>query len=256
MATFKKIFALALSFLLFQTAFAQNLNDSAGLLDPSQRTEIDSRLRQISGQYGIGVYIETVEDFRKTGYPSIEQAAEVLANSKGVSDGILLLISMADRSYDLDAFGGRGNAVFKSRFDSLESAILPHLRQNDWHGGFMAFAEEAEGILGRAENRIQESGQVSWFIDEYSSVVLPAFFIVLILSIILASILLAKEKAKLNTVAMADEANRYTNVQNIRYAAKTDTFKYSTQRVIVHESNNSSSARGGGGGHSHSSGHF
>ena len=158
---------------------------------------------------------------------------------------------MADRIYDLDAFGG-GQSVFTSRRRSaLENKFLPWLSQNQWFNGMNAFAEEAGYIISNYAP--DEETRASS--EEIQSLLFMALGIAFLISLIFAGIRLSAEKRKLKNVKFATDADRYESANGVLYSIKDDIFKYSSEHVIVHESSNRSGG-GGGGGHSHSSGHF
>ena len=119
----KRLFSIALCLMLLLslcvTAHAADgvyLIDEPGLLTRDEAETLESRAAELTGRYGIGVYIAVVDDF--TDYASdCETASEeiYLANGFGVGseqNGILLMLSMADRDYDLCAYGTDAHLAF------------------------------------------------------------------------------------------------------------------------------------------------
>ena len=110
------------------------VTDSAGLLTDEQRAELEDMAAGISEKYRCGVYIVTTQDYTEFGRGSIESCAEeiydrYLIGFGETGDGILFLVSMADRDYDLDAHGSFGNYAFSSRNrDLLVDAFAPYFR--------------------------------------------------------------------------------------------------------------------------------
>lgn len=101
----KRLFSIALCLMLLLslcvTAHAADgayLIDEPGLLTQDEAETLESRAAELTGRYGIGVYIAVVDDF--TDYASdCETASEeiYLANGFGVGseqNGILLMLSM------------------------------------------------------------------------------------------------------------------------------------------------------------------
>lgn len=255
----KTVFIFAAVFLC-SFAFSQNLFDEAKILTSEQRTELNSQLKRISSEHNVGIYIVTIQDYSAFGV-SIEDAAETIyeKNNFGFGenkDGFMFLVSMSDRSYDLDAFN-KGGVIFTSgKRARLEDSFLPYFRENDWFGGMYTFADRVENYLISYDN-----GELD---EDTLSVIYMSGFGVFAISLIISLVLLSKEKKKLLSVMMADNANMYSSEKGVAYSENKDLFRYSTVRQRVIESSSSSGSRsysGGGrshssGGHSHSSGHF
>lgn len=144
----KRLFSIALCLMLFLslcvTAHAADgvyLIDEPGLLTQDEAETLESRAAELTGRYGIGVYIAVVDDF--TDYASdCETASEeiYLANGFGVGseqNGILLMLSMADRDYDLCAYGTDAHLAFTDYGkERLEEEFLDDFRYDDWYTGF------------------------------------------------------------------------------------------------------------------------
>lgn len=242
----KKTLIIFLSFIHCQFAFSKNVFDQAGLLNVQQISALEEKLQYSTEKHEIGIYIVTIQDFEKFGY-DIEDAAENIYNKNGfgygeLKKGLLFLVSMNDRSFDIDSFN-TGKIFNYSRKEILQESFLDDFRNNDWFNGFFDFAETIEDILIRYENGEYEENYTLY-------IVLGCFAFALIVALILFH----KEKSKLNNVAFANEASNYEAEDGLNLSVNNDIFKYSTVQHITHSS--SSSSGGGGGGHSHSSGHF
>ena len=144
----KRLFSIALCLMLLLslcvTAHAADgvyLIDEPGLLTQDEAETLESRAAELTGRYGIGVYIAVVDDF--TDYASdCETASEeiYLANGFGIGseqNGILLMLSMADRDYDLCAYGTDAHLAFTDYGKvRLEEEFLDDFRYDDWYTGF------------------------------------------------------------------------------------------------------------------------
>ena len=92
-----------------------NVIDTAELLSESEAEALDARCSELEQTYGCGVYLVTVDDY--TAYysaDSIESFAESVFLDLGFGageeqDGVLLVLSMAERDYDICAHGTIGN---------------------------------------------------------------------------------------------------------------------------------------------------
>ncbi len=153
---------LLLNLLLLPAAASQAqldyVTDEAGLLTASQRKYLENRAAEISETYRIGVYIVILPDYLDyDGADDFETFAMdfIDDHSLGFGEdnaGIMLLLSMEERDYDLDVNSIRARGIFtQSALDDLENAFLPDFRRDDFEGGFSAFLSECEKIMLRGE---------------------------------------------------------------------------------------------------------
>ena len=244
------------------------LVDEVGLLSDEQHQEIASYLLSLSADYEIGLYITIINDYEK--YASnIELANEKIFEQKNFGLGnqrssLSFLMSMDDRSFDLDAHG-YGNVAFSdSRRNKLIEAFTPDFKNNDWYNGFISYLETAYYYLDedRQQNANYETGlsqykavQAARAMEVNRNHFLLAGGIALLVALIFALIRLASEKKRMRNVAFATEADSYIAESGVEMHEQKDIYKYSTTFTRTIETS-SRSGGGGGGGHSHSSGHF
>lgn len=231
-------------------ARAERFMDGAGLVGDGAKTEIESRLEKMSAEYGLDVRIVTVDDWSEFG-SGIHGASENLYKGLEMSeDGLLFLMAMGDRSYDLFAHGKRGESAFShDARDEMVEAFGDNFKRNDWEGGFRDSLSSAESEL---------STWKFWGERDAGSrrLILIVSAIALVGSVFIVYSRYKKEKAKLCNVAFADKADSYMN-GDVKFTVKDDRFTHTTTRTIVHESRSSSGgSRSSGGGGSHHSGHF
>lgn len=250
----KKFFILTYLFIcsIFSIFAQQYVFDTAELLSESEIENLNTKLSQISDIHKIGIYVVTIQDYEEYGY-SIEEAAESIyeQNNFGIGEqnqGLMLLLSMKDRSFDLDSFNN-GKIFTSSKKERIQEAFLDDFKENSWYSGFNDFASETDSIITAYEIRVA-NGEM----DEESIMCLTiGIIVILVISLIISFARLSSEKGKLNNIKLADEANAYESEKGVNFTVSKDIFTHSTTRTIHHESSSSSS---GGGGHSHSSGHF
>lgn len=244
-----KTFFCVLFISICANAFAQTnfLYDTAELLQDSEKKSINDELETISNQHNFGVYIITIDDFLEY-TTDIESASEVIYKdlNLGLNDdksGILFLISMADRSYDLYV-SGSGNEFFpKKKRSKLEKAFLDDFKENNWKVGIADFIQKVDNYLTCYEDGSLDEDQIA--------LLRSGLIISFIIALIIAYFRMKGEKSKLNNMHFATDANNYTE-NGIELTRNQDIFKYTTTRTIVHKSNSSS----GSSSSSHSSGHF
>ncbi|MBP5331109.1 MAG: TPM domain-containing protein [Lachnospiraceae bacterium] len=132
---------------LAATSNVSRVTDNAGLLSSSQKSDLENALKNASSKGDMDVVIITTdsipESYDAFGNDASEKYADDLYDSNGYSkDGILLFICSTTRDYAIST-KGRGIEVFNdSQLSSLENAILPYLKNNDYNGAFNEFADK------------------------------------------------------------------------------------------------------------------
>lgn len=104
------------------------LYDEAGLLAEEDAREIETRLEEIAYTYSQDVIVYTTDDLE--GY-EVESYNERLASEldAGINgSGIIYLVAMNDRKYDIYAFGQmKDEIMIKSIRNDLASDLQPYL---------------------------------------------------------------------------------------------------------------------------------
>ena len=134
------------------------VNDYAGLLSEESRSALNARAEEISEEYGCGVYICIVENYKDYVNGSIDYFSEEIYKTYDLGvgagkDGILLAMSMNDRDFDLTAYGDFANTAFTDYGKGqLEGTFLDNFRRDDWAGGFADYVDNCGVFLARAKN--------------------------------------------------------------------------------------------------------
>ena len=134
------------------------VNDYAGLLTEESRSALNARAEEISEEYGCGVYICVVENYKDYVNGSIDYFSEEIYKTYDLGvgdgkDGILLAMSMNDRDFALTAYGDFANTAFTDfGKDQLEGTFLDNFRRDDWEGGFADYIDNCGVFLARAKN--------------------------------------------------------------------------------------------------------
>ena len=134
------------------------VTDDAGLLSEGQLVALNNKAREISEKYQCGVYIVTVDDYQKYTSGSVMDCATGIFNQYDLGygdtkDGVMLLLSMADRDYALIAHGDTGNAAFTDYGkDRMEDSFLRYFANNDWSGGFNDYLSTSSRYLEMEAN--------------------------------------------------------------------------------------------------------
>ena len=161
-------FATVLAFLLLLTGmcFAENqeslpyyVSDTAGLMTSEEWRKLESTAENISEQYGCGVYIVTLQDYRDYGsYNNFWDFSEAFYTRYNMGlgearNGILLIMSMAERDYSLLAYGRDAHYAFTDYGkEQLADSFLDNFRRDDWAGGFGDYIDNCGVLVARAKN--------------------------------------------------------------------------------------------------------
>ena len=254
--------------------------DNADILTDEQETELNLLAQGIAERHDFGVYLVIVNDYTEYEY-EIEDAVEYIYDGMefGLGNdrrGLLLLMSMDDRSYDLEAYGWGNTAFTDYGKEVLSREFLGNFRNDDWYGGFKDYITVSENFLTRAEEgdpidvRPDEYGDVYYsgrsytFWDRIKDSMSTILLIMIPLALIIAGVGISSEKKKMNNIHMATEARNYVQDTRINFNRNNDVYTHSTTRRVRINTSSSSGSRSsfGGGttirpsGHSHHSGHF
>lgn len=262
------IFALAGTF-----AFADNkVLDFANILSETEKSELEAIASSYELKYSFPFYVATVYDMVDLGYYDIEKFSEYFYAEYNLGTeedhtGLMLILSMKDRDYDIVAHGDRGHYSFTDYGkDEIAYYFKPAFRENNWFEGFKAYFEAAAKILEYAD-----SGEpVDVYSENYESPtdfqgvtlkeLLVAETIFFAIAMIIALIVAAVQAAKLNNVSLATDADAYIRSEDVKVTSRDSKFLRQTKHVERIESKSSSGGGGGttvsSGGYSHSSGKF
>ncbi|MBE6030606.1 MAG: TPM domain-containing protein [Clostridiales bacterium] len=246
-----------------------NVTDYADLLTDSEQQILENKAQEIADTYGVGAYIVTVNDYRDYTDGSIYDASDFfyLENELGEGndgDGIMLLLSMTDRDYNLIAYGDYAQYVFNDGgMYYLEDFFLDDFRNDDWYEGFYDYLTWCDNYIVQAENGEAYSydfvpagsaGDTDY--EEESGDIMTSIAIILFLPLIVAGIYIFTLVRKMKSVEAAFEASEYmTGRINLIEEHDIFTHQTKTRRKIEKESSSSSggskksrSGRSSGGG--------
>ncbi len=270
----KKIASLLMALLLVTAALilpvmaaedTEFVYDWADILSDNEAQTLTSAAEEISGTYGVGVYIVTLPDMSDYGFYDIEECAEAFFNDMGLglgSDhtGIMLIMSMAERDYDIDAHGDFAHYAFTDYGKTtISDEFLDNFRSNDWYGGFFDYLSQTEVLLRQAD----EGHPVDISAGEViRGRITPAGFLCsAVVSALIAWLICSALKGKMKTARIAADADSYVQPGAVQITRREDRFTHTTETRRRIEKSERSGGGGGGttissGGHSHSSGKF
>ena len=239
---------------------AEPVYDWADILTDAEEEILASAAEGVAAQYGVGVYIAVLPDMEEYGFTSIEDCAEVFYTDMELGlgaerTGILLILSMAERDYDLCAYGSYGHYAFTDYGKTTVSdAFLDNFKRNDWYGGFFDYIARADEVLALAAD-----GQPV-DVPPLEKITPAGLLASLVLGVLAAWGVCAVLKGKMKTARLASDANSYVPPGGAQITGRDDRFTHVTTSRRKIERSSSGGGRGGtsisSGGFSHSSGKF
>lgn len=232
------------------------VTDGAGLLTEDERTDLNVKAEAASNIYGCDILIVTVDD---KGAAHIEDYAQNLYDEYdlGYGDdksGIMLVISMAERDYDIMAHG-YGNVAFTDYGkDKLADKFLPDLSGGNYYKSFYNFIETCENYLDLAR-----SGEPIDVKTDPNQKKKTGRIVLAVVPFLIALLTIFIQKVKMKTAKIQQMANDYITEQGLKLTGREDAFLY---RNIIRTKRESSSGKSSGGtsvnshGSSHKSGKF
>ena len=222
------------------------------LTDEEYRT-LEDYAQDISERQQCAVYFLTVDDFRNYGDGEIFDVARqiFLASGFGMGengDGVMLMLSMADRDYCLLAHGFGDTALTDYGKDYISEEFLDNFGDNDWYGGCMDYLTYTDELLTMARDGVIFDRD-SWITGGHLWIFSLMFAAVLSAVICLIQRGLMKKKVHQQT-----GAGNYLEGGSVQIPRRRDVFSHTTEvRQKIETDSNSS---GSSGGYSHSSDGF
>lgn len=204
--------------------------DTESLLTDGERQQLESLADQITWQYDCAVYVVTIYDYD-------------FGIGEG-RDGVLLLLSMYDRSYSLYVRDGYAQSMLGSYAQQqLEDSFLDYLGDDDWYGGFHAY-------LTTCADMMQQASEGHAVRKPLGKVIFPALLVGCGVALAVCLVL----KGKMKSVRRGAEADVYVTAEGLDLTERSDIYTHTTETRRKKEKNDSHSESGGGG--SGRSGHF
>lgn len=219
------------------------VEDGASLLQPEERQSLEAVAGEISERYGVGVYAVTVPDYREYDPRGVYEAAYGIYHSQAMGsgtqrDGILLLLSMAERDYALFCYGETAQYAFSDyAMEQLEGEFLDNFRENDWFGGFSDYFQTCGSYLAQAQagKPVKES-------------ILPRILLFNGIALVIALLVCAVLVARMKSVRKGATAACYAGALHLTDRRDHFTHRTETRRKIQRSDSSGSQSRSGGGG--------
>lgn len=225
--------------------------DVAELLTDEEYWTLEDYAQEVSTVQQCAVYFVTVEDYRDYGTGTIYDVSMDIFEGNGFGmgekrDGVLLLLSMADRDYYLLAHGFGDTALTDYGKDYISEEFLDNFGDNDWYGGCMDYLTYTDALLSQAR-----AGNIY---DRGSSITGGQLWLwSLILGAGIAAVVCLLQRAMMRKkVRMQTDALGYLEGGKADITRRSDRYTHTTEirREIKQETSSTDS-----GGHSHSGGY-
>ena len=162
-------------------------------------------------------------------------------------DGIMILLSMAERDYAMFVYGkSAGYAFNEYGQEQLEESFLGDFGNDDWYGGISHYLDSCDEYLAKADAGHPVRANPLWGIG-----------LMTFLSCLAALAVCMVLKRKMNNVRQNAQANEYIVPGGLRLADSYDRYTHTTKtRTKIEQKSSSSSSSCSGGGGSGRSGKF
>ena len=241
MAFFLAIFLIAAMALPVsaQTDFVQ---DGADLLTDSQEAKLRQTLSEISAAYGAQVVVATVASSEGM---YMDDLVDHIYDSQGLGygvnrDGVLLVVCMDLREYQIIGNGFASQAINNSVIDGICDVIVSDLSDGNYAAAFHQFADQCAYYL---------DGYVNGFPFAAGKNLLIALIVGLVVSVIVVLIL----KGQLKSVRQQNQADAYVKPGSMQLRIQQDLYLY---RNVTRTKKESSSSGSSGGSRSRGGGSF
>ena len=251
----KKVTSLAIALLLAlslcipaMAAELDHVTDAVEALDEGTLQEYNALAGNISDYYGCGIYAVLVDDYANYGNGDVSDVAGQIYHEYDLGvgegyDGVLLLLSMAERDYSIYVFGETAEYAFGSYArDKLADKFLGAFGENDWAGGMYDYIVACGEFLDSAANGSPVKESVVSSVAIWGAV-----------SCLVAGIVCLILKGKMKTVHKGASAAKYVAAGGLVLTGSYDNFTHTTVTRSKIEKESSSGSSGGG---SSSSGKF
>lgn len=219
-----------------------HVTDAVGLLTQDEVLALEAQAEQIAEDYGCAPYILVVENYRdyEDTY-DVREAGMNLYERWGLGygpekNGLLLILSMAERDYALVTYGSVTHRAFTDYGqNALREQFLDNFRNDDWAGGFRDYLDGCAWLLEQARNG-----------TPYDVNTAPKGFnpLILVIPLVLALAVCLVLTAQMKTAKRKTEAGDYMVQGGAEMRVVQDIFTHRTVTRQVIQSEN----KGGGGG--------
>ena len=218
------------------------VTDAAGLLTQDEVLALEAQAEQIAEDYGCAPYILVVENYR-----DYEDTTDIFEAGMNLyerwelghgpeKNGLLLILSMAERDYALVTYGSVTHQAFTDYGqEALREQFLDNFHNDDWVGGFRDYLDGCAWLLEQARNG-----------TPYDVNTAPKGFnpLILVIPLVLALVVCLVLTGQMKTAKRKTEAGDYMVPNGVEMRVVQDIFTHRTvTRQVIQQNEN----KGGGG---------
>ena len=234
------------------------LVDDAKLLDDSEYDIVSAKLDEISARQNFDIVIVTVED---TDEKTPRDFADDYYDENGYGfgaeyDGILLLVSMAERDYYISTTGYGITAFTDAGINYIGDEVVYWLSDGYYKDAFVTFADCCDKFVTQARTGEPFDGD---FMPSGEFDPLWTLGICLVIAFVISLIITGVMKAQLKSVRSQTRATEYVRPGSMNVTCANEFFLYRTVHRVAKPKESSSSgssthtsssgrSHGGGGG--------
>lgn len=266
--------ALCISVLLSLSSFAVEsdyLIDNADLLTEDEEALLLTQIEEVINNIGADVVIHTTPN--TDGKAVYEYADDFYDNGGYSADGLIFVISMAERDYYTSTCGSLVDSLPDYEIDLLCEPVVPYLSSGNYYEAFSLYLSQLDlylnsdwHISGGSNYDSEENSYYYaddyyddgyYYADDYysgnsssfSSNIFTREIILIVIAVIVAFVITSILKSKMNTAVKKHDADDYVVPGSFRLDQKRDLhIGSSVTRRPLPKNNNNGSHRGGGGG--------
>lgn len=210
------------------------VQDGADLLTEAQEAKLRQKLADISATYNAQVIVATVASADGM---FMDDLVDHIYDSQSLGygpdrDGVLLVVCMDIREYQIIGNGFASRAIDNSTIDIIGDAIVSDLSDGNYAAAFHEFADQCAYYL---------DGYINGFPFKTGQNLVIALIVGLVLALIVTGIL----KAQLKSVRQQNQADAYVKPGSMDLRIIQDLYLY---RNVTRTKKESSSSSGGSGG--------
>lgn len=235
-------FCLAISVSATETA---HVYDDASLLTAGEEAALAEKLADLSQQYNAQILVVTIESLDGV---DVDWFLNYLYDEMGFGygenhDGVMLMLSMAERDWRILSNGYAGEAITEQEIEWIGDIIVSDLSDGNYATAFDLYADEVAYYL---------DGYLNGFPFDAFSTLITSLIIGLIVGLIVASVL----KGQLKSVRKQERANSYIKPGSMQVTLQNDLYLYRNVTRTKRETPKSSGSSGSGGSRSTGGGKF
>lgn len=202
------------------------LKDDAGLLSSSEKTAVESALQHLSQMYDMDAAVLTVYGLEgKSPEAYADDYYDNTYNKDGNIDGIILLVDMESRSWQVETGGRCIDAVNDDGIEYIEDSVVSFLSDGEYGQAFLAYADSVSYLMN-----LYDSGSAYVYREP-----VPwgrNIAVALVIGAIAGFAAAGAGKQKLKTVRRRTAAGEYEEEGSLCVTQSRDIFLYHTVTAV------------------------